>query len=481
MSMTALLAIDLGAESGRVMLGRWQDGRMACELAHRFPNPRRQRDGRWTWDMEALRQGIAAGIALAAARCQGRVAAIGIDTWGVDFAWCDAEGTPLAAPAHHRDPRTAGLAERLAAEHGAEALYRRSGTWPLPFNTVYQVLADLRDRPELVRRAARLLTIPDLLNHWLCGVAANEWTNAGTTGLTCAGQPEWDLPLLDRLGIPRAPFGRIVRPGTVLGPLRSDLAAAWGLAEAPLVVACAAHDTASAVAALPGDGEAAAFISCGTWSLMGALCPGPVTGPEAFAARLSNEIAHDGRIRLLTNIMGLWVLQECRRAMAAAGRERTYAELCTLAELAPDPAAPLPIDDPRFLAPGTAADPMDARVRGWYAERGLAAPADDGALTRAVLDGLARRYAACLTDLRRITGRRLDAIHLIGGGSRNRLLARLSTHHANVPVLCGPDEATALGNLLVVAAGLGLCRLADLPELARASSAVEEVVTQPVR
>jgi rhamnulokinase len=465
-----LAAIDLGAESGRVVVGTLAGGRFALEVAHRFPNRPRQTTDGLRWDLDDLKAGIIAGL-----RAAGPVAAIGVDTWGVDYGLVDAAGNLLEAPWHYRDPRTAGIDAELAKRFGADALFARSGTAALPFNTIYQLVAHQRRDPALLARAHRLLTIPDLLHHWLSGTMANEWSNAGTTGLTVAGRMEWDRELIADLGLPAHLFGPIVSSGSTFGRLRPELMTACGLTgEAPRIITPAAHDTGSAVAAVPGDAATAAWISCGTWSLMGLVTDQPVTTPAARLAKLSNEVAHDGRTRLLTNIMGLWVLQECRRAWAATGGPDDYAVITSLAESAL-PGAVVDVDDQRFFAPGSVADTMPERVRAWCREHGQPEPETPGAIARAILAGLARAYRGTLDRLRTVTGAQPTVIHLIGGGSRNRLLCRLTADACALPVLAGPDEATALGNLLVQARGLGV--LADDAALRRTavlSAGVEE-------
>jgi len=329
------------------------------------------------------------------------------------------------------------------------------------------LLAHHEQAPEELARAHRLLTIPDWLNWRLCGVLSNEWSNASTTQLLRAGGAGWDDELFDRLQLPRRLVSGPARSGTVLGPLRDELA---GEGHSPQVVLPACHDTGSAFAALPLPAAGSACISCGTWSLMGCLLDEAVLSEAARTADLSNELAWDGRTRLLKNIMGLWVLQECRRAFADDGRAHDYAALTALAEAAEAPEVVLDVDDQRFFPPGTADDPYPARVQQWYRERGQQAPASDGAIARAVLEGLAQSYARCRHDLERVTGQRIERVQMIGGGIRNQLLCRLTAEACGCPVETGAAEATALGNALVQAVGLGLIAADDLPAVAAASS-----------
>ena len=471
MDPTYLAAVDVGAESGRVVLGTWDGLRMTETVVHRFPNGARATANGLRWDHRALAAGMIAGLTLAvgAARSAGgRLAAIGIDTWGVDYVLLDDEDEPLEAPWHYRDGRTAGVRERLAATVSEDDQWRRTGTAPLPFNTIYQLAAS---DPALLRQARRLVTMPDWLRGLLCGTYACEWTNAGTTGLTVAGRCAWDQDLIAHLGLPAHLFTDPVAPGTVLGPVRPAMAGALGCSEdPPLVIATPGHDTAAAVAAVPGDDAGAAFLSCGTWSLLGRLEAAPRLDDDVRRAGFSNEIAHDGRVRLLRNIMGLWVLQECRRGFAEAGRTWTYGDLTAAAE-AEAPGTPVDIDDPRFFPPGTAADPMPARVRAWCRERGLPEPTTDAAVARRVIEGLAASYRNALKDLARLTGRPVTHLHLLGGGSRNGLLCRLTAEAAGIPVLAGPAEATALGTLLCAATAVGCFPASRLPWAASASAA----------
>ncbi len=448
-----LAAIDLGAESGRVVVGEVADGILRMRVVHRFATGARQDPDHWRWDLPAIQAGILAGLVRAAA--QGPLAAIGIDTWGVDGTWIGAAGHPLAAPVSYRDPRTVGWPERLDAELGAGELFRRSGIAPMAFNTVYQLVAAHR-AGAAPAGDAQWLFMPDLLAHWLSGEAACEWTVAGTSGLCRAGRMAWDLELIGRLGLPAGWFGRLVRSGTPLAPVRAAIWDALGTGTPPpMVVASAGHDTAAAfAAAAPPAGSA--VVSCGTWSLVGAIVDAPVTTPDVLVRRLSNEIAADGRIRLLTNVMGLWVVQQCRAAFAAAGRDRDYAALTALAQAAPAPAVPLDVDDPRFFAPSTAADPMPGRVAAWYRDRGHPVPADDGAVVRAVTEGLAAAYARTCANLAAVVGQAPRALHVVGGGVKNRLLLDLAGRACGIPIVPGPSEATAIGNLSVVAAGAGI-------------------------
>ncbi len=531
---TAHIAIDLGADSGRVVLGIFDGQRFTLDVVHRFANTPITVGNLLRWDLASLWSGITTGLDAARQRAltiQVPILSLGVDTWGVDYGLLNEQHELLDPPVHYRAERNVAMPERVHQIIPKAELYARSGTRGLVFNTIFQVLAEMGERPELIAKASRLLTIPDLLAWRLCGVMANEWTNAGTTGLTRAGRPDWDVELMTRLGIPTRLFGPIVPSGTILGPVKAELgfrdclaipdrgageSSGWlpvrrseemlegsreqsdaadtadfrrirpsGIARQslsgslPVVVAVGGHDTASAVAAMPIIGSGTAFISCGTWSLMGVLNPTPVTSNEAFVGELSNEIAVDGQIRLLKNIMGLWVWQECRRDLIAEGHEFSHAELAQLAEAAP--AAPLAasgltatidIDRADLLGQSLPTDRMIDRVRRQATALGLEAD-EPGALFRRIVEGLAAAYQHTRLALERATGTPITGLSLMGGGCRNRLLCQLTANATGLPVLAGPDEGTALGNLLVQARGLGLLSATTMAQVSAASSQVQ--------
>ena len=476
--MPHLVAIDLGADSGRVVLGTLADRRLQLSVVHRFANVPQSLPNGLHWDIPALWTGIRAGLALAQRQADGPVASIGIDTWGVDYALVDEHGQLQEPPWHYRDGRTTGRAEEVDRLIPRAELFARTGTRSLSFNTIYQLVAAQAANPAwLARPQHRLLTIPDLFTCRLAGAQVNEWTNAGTTGLTRAGKPEWDHELIARLRLPAHLFGQIVRPGTVVGALRPELMAELGFTGAPpRIIVPGCHDTASAVAAMPTTAPGTAFISCGTWSLMGVLADQPATGADALAADLSNEIAVDGRIRLLQNIMGLWVWQECRRDLIAQGTDLSHAELARLAAAATPAGQTFAINDPSLLAPSSAGVAMIDRVRALAGGLPTATP---GELFRRITEALAAAYARCRIELERVTGVQITAISLMGGGCRNELLCQLTADACGVDVIAGPDEGTALGNLLVQARSLGLVDAAGMAELAAASTAA--VTYRPAR
>jgi rhamnulokinase len=455
-----LVAVDLGAESGRVVVGRFDGSRLAIEEVHRFPNVPVRAAGTLYWDALRLFADLLDGVWAA-----GSVDSIGVDSWGVDFALLDRAGRLLGNPVHYRDGRTAGMVAEAVRRVPAEKIYSQTGIQLLEINSLYQLLAMRLLRDPQLEAADRLLMIPALFTAWLCGSQVNELTCVSTTGCYDPLARGWALDLLASLEIPAGLFGEIVPPGTELGPPLHAL----GLGAAR-VVATASHDTASAVAAVPFERGVAAYISSGTWSLVGLERLAPVMEPPALAANLTNEAGVDGTVRLQRNVMGLWLLQECRRAWSAAGREWSYEDLLAMAEAAP-PFGPLvDPDDDRFLRPSD----LPAAIAQACRESGQPAVTEPGAVVRCVLESLALRYRWALDRLEAVTGERVDVVHLVGGGTRNRLLCQMTADAIGRQVLAGPVEATATGNLLVQAEALGLVgSLAEARELVRRSFRLE--------
>lgn len=465
--MAAALAVDIGASSGRVMLatlepaGPYASGAdgpaLRLEEAFRFANGAGMAGDELVWDFERLWRDVLAGLAagLALARGRGvRVATVGIDTWGVDFGLIDADGRLTGPVVSHRDARTDGVMERLHAGPLSKAtIYAETGIQFLPFNTIYQAEALARTHPGRLDGATALLTVPDLLHHRLTGRVACEATNASTTQLLRVGgatgaAPAWSAVLAGAVGLPARLLPEVVLPGTSLGPLLPDVAAALGDGAADVrVVAVGTHDTASAVAGVPAGKRDSgwAYLSCGTWSLLGAERTEPVATPRAMALNFTNERGVAGTYRLLKNIMGLWLLQECARTWDEAG---TGADWDTLLAEAEDDAATPPFrslinpDHRSFLAPGD----MPARIRALCAETGEPVPETRGQITRCVMESLALRYARTLAELEELTGTPATRLHLVGGGCRNRPLCRWTAEACGVTVEAGPVEATALGN-----------------------------------
>lgn len=452
--MANFLAIDLGAESGRAMLGRLQGGRLALEEVHRFSNgPVRLPDG-LHWDALRLFSEIKAGIALGAraAGAEG-LHALGIDTWGVDYALLDGQGALLGNPYHYRDARTDGMLERAFRQVGREAIFEATGIQFMQINTLYQLLAE-RERGAILPAARTLLTMPDLFNYWLTGQKVAEFSNATTTQCFDPRQGDWARGLLDELGLPVGIFPRVVPPGTVLGALLPQVAEELNLASTggrPVVIAPACHDTGSAVAAVPACNADFAYISSGTWSLMGAELREPVITPQALAGNFTNEGGVGGTFRFLRNITGLWLVQECRRAWAAQGEAYSYDELTDLAAQAAPLRALIDPDAPEFLKPGDYPRLMQAYCR----RTSQPVPETVGQVVRCALESLALKYRQTFEQLEVVLGRRLEPVHIVGGGSRNRLLNQFTADALGRRVTAGPVEATAIGNILAQAVALG--------------------------
>jgi rhamnulokinase len=429
-----ILAIDLGAESGRGVLGQFDGQRLQTHEVGRFLNVPVRLGGTLYWDFLRLFGDIEATIARA-----GDVSSLGVDSWGVDFGLLDARGRLLSSPVHYRDRRTAGLLERLPRQ----TVYAQTGIQFLEINTLVQLVAMRHQHDPDLERAERLLLIADLVHHFLCGSSVAEYTNATTTQCFDPRRGTWADELLEQLGLPRRIFPEIVPPATPLGR--------YGDAQ---VVAPATHDTASAVAAMPLDPETV-FVSSGTWSLVGVELPAPVIDDQAMRANLTNEGGVAGTTRLLKNVMGLWLLRQARSALGGE-----YAELTTQARSAPPFTAFVDPDDPRFLRAGPAALPHI--VAAFCRESGQTAPADGPTLVRVLLESLALKYATVVRQLQAITGRTMRSLYVVGGGVHNALLCELTAGATGLPVVSGPAEATALGNLIVQATALG--ELASLAE-----------------
>jgi rhamnulokinase len=463
MTTRNVVAVDLGAESGRVVLGRFDGARVALTELHRFPTPPRQHDGHLRWDLHGIWSQIRTGLA-AAGQAAGTVDAVGVDAWGVDYGLLGRDGRLLADPVSYRDPRTAGMVAEAVGRVGRQRLYLATGIQILELNTVFQLMAEAR--AGTLAQADRLLLIPDLFHQLLSGTAVAEYTVASTTGAWDMAGGRWATDLLEELGVPTHVLPEVVDAGTDLGPVRLELP---GLGSAR-VIAPPSHDTASAVVGVPLEDPDAAYVSSGTWSLVGAETTEPVINQAAMAANLTNEGGAYGTIRLLRNSSGLWLLQESRRQWAREGREYGWEELVGLAAPAPAGVSIVNPDHPDFLAPGD----LPARIRAYCTRTGQPAPADEGALVRCVVDSLALGYRRTLDDLVAVTGRPVTAVHVVGGGSRNQLLNQAVADVTGLPVVAGPVEATALGNLCVQLIALGeLKDLAQAREVVRASAGPE--------
>lgn len=452
-----LAAVDLGATSGRVIAATFAEGRFDLTQTARFPNGPvsvpTERGSRLHWDVLRLWESVRQGL-LDAAHDIGPLDAVGIDTWGVDYGLLDDQGALTTPPAAYRCSRTDGLPDRLFAQIPASEVYAATGIQVQPFNTVFQLMAE----PDAaLARSEHLLLLPDLLGYWLTGRRVAEATNASTTGMLDPSRRDWAAPLLERVG---TTVGRdlarllppVIEPGTVLGPIRPQVAALTSAAGTPTpLVAVGSHDTASAVAAVPAERPGFAYISCGTWSLVGLELESPVLTEESRQANFTNELGIDGTVRYLRNVMGLWILSEAVAEWRAERLDIDIAELARAAESASPLRTVVDVDDAVFLPPG----PMVERIAELARETGQPVPRDPVETTRCILDSLALAYRRSVRLAAELSGQDVDVVHVVGGGVNNRLLMQLTADATGLPVVAGPDEGTALGNLAVQARALG--------------------------
>ncbi|WP_285113715.1 rhamnulokinase family protein [Leifsonia sp. fls2-241-R2A-40a] len=444
-------AVDLGATSGRVMHARVGPGTLDLTEAARFPNtPVRVWEGDRAalhWNLTGLFASVLDGLA-SVARTDPGLASIGVDSWAVDYGLLRA-GRLLGQPYHYRDERTARGVSLVHDVVPSGELYREGGLQFLPFNSLYQLAVDAADGS--FEAAERFLLVPDLITYWLTGAEHAERTNASTTGLLTA-DGAWNDTLIARLGLPRHAFAPLVDAGTPVGGLLPSLAADLPFGgSGPAVTAVGSHDTASAVVAVPMDASRAAYISCGTWGLVGVELSHRVVSEEGRAANFTNEGGVDGRIRYLHNVMGLWLLSESLREWQRRGLHVGLETLLAEATELPRPAEVFDADDPRFLAPGD----MPARIAAWFEERGLRAPASPAGIVRVIVESLAAAFASTVKQAAALTGVPVESIHIVGGGARNALLCQATADRSGLPVLAGPVEATAMGNVLVQARAAG--------------------------
>ena len=465
MSGIQFLALDLGAESGRGVLGKLDGKRLELKDVHRFSNGPVRVLNSLHWDVLRLFSEMKKALGLAASEAGGRLAGVGVDTWGVDFGLLGRGDVLLGNPYHYRDERTAGLVEEACRRVPREEIFEHTGIQFIELNTLYQLLAMADAKSPLLDLAQVMLMMPDLFNFWLTGEKVSEFSIATTSQFHDPRLGDWSRELLGKLGIPTHFLPKIVPPGTVLGDLLGGVAEETG-AQGVRLVAPACHDTGSAVAAVPATTPDYAYISSGTWSLMGVEITEPIINADALRYNFTNEGGVCGTFRFLKNIMGLWLVQECRRTWQARGEEFSYEQLSDMADSAPRFQCFVEPDDPAFLRPGD----LPARVREFCIETGQPVPADTATLIRVLLESLALRYAAAIDQLAAAYGHPIDGLHIVGGGSNHRLLCRLTAGATGLPVRAGPVEATAIGNLAVQAIAAGeLASIAEARELAARS------------
>lgn len=463
------LAFDLGAESGRAIIGHFDGERLQLEVEHRFPNTPVQIHDALHWDVLRLYQEMLTGLHQCAAKHE-TIDSIGIDTWGVDFALLGRGNVLLGNPRHYRDPHTEGVMEQAFEKVSRAKIFEQTGIQFMRLNSLFQLLALQKGLSPLLDVAESFLMIPDLFNFFLTGVKANEFTNVSTTQMYDPTAKNWAYGLLQALELPTQILGTIVQPGTVLGPVRTNVAQETGCASIP-VIAPATHDTGSAVAGAPAQGESWAYISSGTWSLMGVEIGSPLLTHATQKYNFTNEGGVNGTIRLLKNVMGLWLVQQCRRTWEKQGVAYDYGKLTELAVAASPFVSVVNPDDESFILPVD----MPQAIANYCEKTGQPVPKDPGAFIRCALESLALRYRWVLERLEELTGKRLDVIHVVGGGCQNRLLCQLTADACNREVHAGPIEATAIGNVVMQAVGLGVIgSLEQAREVIRESFPVEE-------
>jgi rhamnulokinase len=468
MKPTVVTAVDVGASAGRVIVGRVGPDELQLSAVHRFVNEPVEVLGTLHWNILGIFGEVLAGLRMAA-HAHAELASVGVDSWGCDYGLLDSAGRLLGNPIHYRDVRTREVAPRVVAALGPDYLYDTTGLQLLPFNTIYQLVASAESG--LLDGAHTVLLLPDLLSYWLTGVARAEYTNASTTQLLDVHRRQWARVLIERAGLPERIFPPVIAPGDRVGDVLPSVAQRIGLDRALPVTAVGTHDTASAVVAVPASDERFLYISCGTWSLVGQELDQPVLSQASRLANFTNEAGVDGTIRHLRNVMGLWILQESLRKWEAAGVEYDLTELLAAAAAVQPFSAVFDCDDAAFLAPGD----MPSRIADACRRTGQAPPHTPAQFTRCILESLAIAYRRAVQQASEITDRDITVIHLVGGGARNALLCQLTADACGIPVIAGPVEATALGNILIQARAVGAIagELTDLRAMVAANVPVE--------
>lgn len=465
MSQKTYLSVDLGAGSGRVIAVTTDFSKITLQEVHRFENPGTDLPGGSFWNIIGLYREILEGLRRAVELHGDAIAAIGIDTWGCDHALVGPGGDLLGMPHQYRDPRHEGMAEALHGLMPEQEIYARTGVRTLFYNSSLHLLAEARRANPALAGAERLLFTPDLLAYWLTGRMTVERTIASTSQLLDPRTGDWAWDLIDAMGLPRRMFGEITPPGTLLGPIRDEVAAFIGKAGIP-VVTSASHDTASAVAGIPISEPGGLWLSSGTWSIMGVESPEPITSQAAYQLGFSNELGVENTVRFLKNISGLWLIQECKRQWELDGHACTYAELAALADSAEPFTAFIDPDDPAFAAPGG----MPEKIREWCRKSGQAVPADKGGVLRVATESLAMKYRVVFENIKTLTGREFSCLHAGGGGIQNQSLCQATANALGIPVLAGPVEATSCGNVITQMTATGdLANIAAGRELIRHS------------
>ncbi len=463
------IACDLGAESGRVILGSLVDGKLVLDEAHRFPSETLQVNGSCRWNLPKIFEELKEGLRKVAARGI-PVFSLSVDSWGVDYAWFNELEPLLDLPFQYRDPRTAETYSSAIDQLGQARIFDETGIQFMSINTLYHLMADVKENNEVLQTADRFLTIADYLNYRFSGVAKVEVSNASTTQMYNPRERAWSKELIDAFNLPASLFPDIVASGTVLGPLTEDLSAETGLRNINVIATCS-HDTGAAVAAIPAlEGDDWAYLSSGTWSLIGVELPHPLINDEVRMSNFTNEAGYGGTTRFLKNIIGLWLLQESRRSWSSNGNKLEYDEINRLAESAEPFRSLIDPSDDRFLNPAD----MPATIAAFCRDTGQPEPETPGQFARCILESLALLYGDTLNTIEQLTNRSIKRLHIVGGGSQSRLLNQFSANATGRTVLAGPVEATAIGNVLIQAIANGdIASLAELRQIVRNSFTVE--------
>ncbi|MFA5291479.1 MAG: rhamnulokinase family protein [Phycisphaerae bacterium] len=444
------IAVDLGAESGRVMLGTIGDEKLELAEIHRFINGPVQQNNSLRWDFEKLFSQIKAGIAEAIKTSTEPIDGIAVDSWGVDFGLIGSDGKLLENPYHYRDSRTNNMMEKAFELMPKRAIYENSGIQFMQLNTIFQLLAAKSLNPEILKKTKKLIFMADLVSYYLCGKSFAEYTLASTSGLLDMKTGKWSKEIFEKLSLPIDIMPEIVRPGTKVGKLKPEICKELNC-EPIDIIATGSHDTACAVAAVPAEGNNWAYLSSGTWSLIGIESKGAIINDDSFSGAFTNEGGIENTIRFLKNIMGLWLLQECRRQWEKEGCKLDYAEITKMAKEAKPLAAVIDCNNSEFLAPGE----MPTRINNHLKKTGQKPIEDKGQMARVILESLSAKYRDEMETLEKITGKKIDTLHIVGGGSKNDLLNQLAADATGKTVITGPVEGTAIGNILIQAIAAG--------------------------
>ena len=446
------LAFDLGATSGRAVLGTLENRRLNLKEIYRFPNSFIEVGGKYYWNVYSLYGHLIQALKEAASTGE-KITSLGVDTWGVDFGCIAEDGTILGLPRAYRDPYTVGAPEEVFKTIGREELYKITGIQIMNFNTIFQLYAQKKEDYAPLKHASEILFMPDLLSYMLTGKKVCEYTDASTSGIMNQSTRKFEKSLLDRLGLSSSILKEPVQPGTIVGTLLKSIAADTGIGEIP-VVAVAGHDTASAIAAVPALNEKFAYLSSGTWSLMGIESPSPIINDSSCSFNFTNEGGIEGTTRFLKNITGMWLIERCRHAWKSEGRDYGYDKIVALAEANLGFPSLIEPDEPRFANP----ENMPEAIKEYLKETGQRIPQNDGEMLACIFRSLAAKYADVLDKLKEFSPFNIETLHIIGGGSANSLMNQLTANSVGLPVVAGPVEATAIGNIMLQAKTAGLMK-----------------------